>query len=416
MQPTAKHCVYLICLAIHVWMQSDVQAQQLLHTHNKIYPATSLLAIDSQLAWKFGNATGDKTLPSTEIVRWGAWVGVTRNAAVWLNDGSWLVGELDSITPESVSVRSDWLDEVTIPLRNVRGIVKVAPASLAVWNQLQRQMETTTGSRDNVWLAGGRQVSGILRIDPSDGSTADSYGIENAGEQTRVAWSDTQAIAFSPALLGPLPAQSNHLVVGLTDGSRLNVRSVQIDDTRLKFQLVGGVEVQSLDQPNDFVAGVNLLANRPTNVTFLADLEPANYRNISHTRIPWPLGKNRDLLGRPLMNAIGVIDRGLSMHSSSQAAYRWDGSAARLLSEVLLAAPPNSVSSDLASVNGQVLVARGGKLETVMNFEIDRNTTESILVDVDLTGVQLVALVTEQGNFGPYGDHLLWLDARIAKQ
>ncbi len=394
---------------------TSVRAQHALHTDTAILASSRLIELDEGLNWKFRTASGPITLTSQQVVHWGAWNGVTRNSAIWLSDGSWLVGDLQFTTPEAATVTSEWFQPVTIPIRSIRGLVRVAPASIAAWNRLQRQLEMTSGGRDAVWLSGGRQISGILRLESSTSEAITSLSIENAGQTIQVAWSDVQAIVFSPALLGAIPTLSNELVMGLVDGSRLNVRSLSNATARAKLSLVCGIELLSLDVRVEFSAGVNMLSNRSPRATFLADLEPANYRNISHTRIEWPLGKNRDLQGRPLMTVDGIMDRGLSMHSSSQAAYRWDGSPARLLAEVTLAKPPEVSDYDVGSVECQVVLARNGKLETVKSISISRSANAPQLLDIDLTGAQLFALVTEQGALGPYGDHLLWLEARIAK-
>ncbi len=405
-----------LCL---MWLQFaaiEVRAQTVLHTETEIYPSARLVELDQSLNWKFAVAEQSVTLASTQVVRWGAWAGVTRNSAVWLSDGSWLVGDLQIATPDKVTLSSDWFQPVSIPLRSIRGLVRVAPASIAAWNRLQQQLESTSGGRDIVWLAADRQVAGIVRIElnePPD--TGAVLAIENAAQTIRLDWAEVQTLVFSPALMGKLPALTDELALGLVDGSHLQVRKLNHAGESVRLTLVCGLELTSLDLRTEFSAGVSLLTSPSPRSTFLGNMEPANYRNISHTRIEWPLGTNRDLYGRPLMTEWGIVDRGIAVHSSSQVAYRWDGSRARLLAEVMLAKPPEVSDRDLGSVGCQVLLARNGKLESVKKFSVSRDSSQPILLNIDLTDAQLIALVTEQGDFGPYGDHLLWLEARIAK-
>jgi hypothetical protein len=61
------------------------------------------------------------------------------------------------------------------------------------------------------------------------------------------------------------------------------------------------------------------------------------------------------------------------------------------------------------------MLARGGKLQQVATFNLDRSETSAKPVDVDISGAQLLVLVTEEADFAQYGDHVLWLDARIAR-
>jgi len=101
------------------------------------------------------------------------------------------------------------------------------------------------------------------------------------------------------------------------------------------------------------------------------------------------------------------------MHSSSQVAYRLDGSEKRMLVEVQLAKPADGANEQLGSVNCQVMVARAGKLQQIADFHLDRSRSDPHFLDLDISGSQLLVLVTDQSDFAQYGDHVLWLDARI---
>ncbi len=131
----------------------------------------------------------------------------------------------------------------------------------------------------------------------------------------------------------------------------------------------------------------------------------------------WPLGKNRDLLGRPLLqrtsDGVGIVDRGLATHSASQVAYRLDGKPAKFLAEVVMALPSEGAAEELGNAVCQVLLARNGKLQSAAKIQLDRLQPQSQRVEVDLSDAQLLVLVTEQDDYSQFGDHILWLDARI---
>ena len=390
-------------------------AQSSLHTREEVVTNAQLVQLNAQGQWDFDAGGKLISVDNSAIVRWGAWPGVLQKSAVWLTDGSWLAGRVEFNSPQEVTLHSEWLQPVKIPLRSVRGLVMIAPASINAWNRLQMQLETTTGGRDTVWLSGNRQIAGVLRFETEALDRSPRYILENAGQTIPVDASEVQAVVFSPTLLGKIPVQSKQVVLGIEDGSRLNIRKFSDQADRIRIELSDGLVLQSLDSRFEFCRGITCLTNQPQRVTFLSDIEPASYKHIAQSQLTWPLGRNRDLLGQPLMNSVGIIDRGLATHSSSQVAYRLDGSEKNFLSEVGLARPADGADERLGSAACQVMLARAGKLQQVATFSLDRSDSSPKPISVDISGAQLLVLVTEQADFDQYGDHVLWLEARIAR-
>ena len=390
-----------------------------LHTADAVFANAQLTNLDANGKWTFqvtasgGRESLQQTLDTSNMIRWGGWSGVTQKSAVWLSDGSWIVGRVEFDSAQELTLHSEWFKPAKIPLRAVRGLVMVAPASIAAWNQLHSQMEATTGGRDTIWLTGNRQIAGVLRLALDEFDRSPKFVLENAGQALAVDSNEVRAIVFSPTLLGAIPVQSKQSVLGLTDGSRLNIRKLSSEGSQVQVTLSDGFALQSLDARGEFCRGVACLTNRPANTSFLADLEPASYKHIPQSQLNWPLGRNRDLLVRPLMTSLGIMDRGLATHSTSQVAYRLSGNEQRLLAEVQFAKPAEGANEQLGSVNCQVLVARSGKLQPLTEFHLDRSRSEPHLLNLDITGSQLLVLVTDQADFAQYGDHILWLDARI---
>ena len=400
-----------VCAAI----AATSHAQSWLHTSDEVVASAQLIQLNAQGQWSFDVDGKLKTVDNLAIVRWGAWPGVLQKSAVWLTDGSWLAGRVEFNSPQQVTVHSDWFQPVKIALRSVRGMVMIAPASLHAWNRLQTQLDATSGGRDTVWLNGSRQIAGVLRFELDERAQLPRYVIENAGQTIPVDANEVQAILFSPTLLGKIPVQSQQIVLGIEDGSRLNISKISGQADRMRVELANGLALVSLDSQAEFCRGITCITNLPKRTTFLADVEPASYKHITQSQLVWPLGRNRDLLGQPLMNSIGIIDRGLATHSSSQVAYRLDGSEKKFLAEVTLAQPADGADARFGSTSCQVMLARGGKLQQVATFNLDRSETSAKPVDVDISGAQLLVLVTEEADFAQYGDHVLWLDARIAR-
>ena len=388
-----------------------------LHVNNSVFSDAQLSELDADLRWSFLISEKTVAIRQDQLVRWGAWPGIVRGPAIWLSDGSWLSGNLKFSGDDFVSVEGDWLENVRIALRDVRGIVLTAPASLPEWNRLQSQMADWNGQRDAIWLSGERQVSGIIRwgqVNPFS-NELDQIELEGDQQSTAIELAEVRQIVFSPALFGRVTSKSSSVEIGLSDGSLLKVRELKRSGSRVTLVLESGLELTSLDSGAEFCESVRYLLGSPAGTKFLTDLTAASYRHVSRTTLEWSLGKDRDLLDRPMMNHAGIVARGLAMHSNSQIAYRWDGKPARLLAEARLAQPAPGADEDLGSVACEVLVARRGKLERANIFSLDRTSNRSAFVDVELSGAQLIALVVDEGDAGPYGDHVLWLDARISE-
>ncbi len=409
------------------WLLSCLAAPgvaQQLHRASSITPLAELQTI-TPTGWQFSKI--DQPIARSQVVRWGSWPGILKQQAVWLNDGSWLVGEIELGGGSTLKIDSDWLDIPAIELSTVRGIVVNPPASFSRWVELQRQMMAADGGQDVVWLLNRQRVAGVIRW-PSDASNAEQFTLDAQAQITSIDFSSVAAIVFSPTLAGPLPAAAGH-TLGLSDGTLLRLNSLDVaGEGAVSMQLMSNLRVDSLDPPAGFANAVRYIAEAVPGVTYLSDLQPANYRNATETKLNWELGRDVDVQRRPLNLNHGIVSKGLALHSSSQVAYRWDGSPARLLSQVVLAPPHPQSLETLGSVVCQVLVARGGKLETVKEFKLSRSTVGSAaeqanqpvqsspigeLVDIDLTGAKLVVLIVEKGDYGQYGDQVFWLDARI---
>ncbi len=398
---------------------------QTLHTRSSIAPQAALLGFSPEGDWTFQIEEAPVSVPRTQMVRWGGWMGVLKEQAVWLGDGSWLCGDISFTDSHRIVVDSEWFKSADISLDSVRGVLLTPPQTLDRWLQLQAEMLEVSGDRDLLWLAGNKKLSGVIRWPTVTAPRVETLQVDTAGQLIVLPLNSVEAIVFSPTLVGSLPQRlarqqaGTSFKLGLADGSLLNVQSFSLDATRAQLTLEDSSELLTLDTPNRFSQAVKFIEGPASDAIFLSQLEPASYRHLSDSVLHWELGRDRDVYHQPLHTTELQFFRGLAMHSSSQAAFRWDGSGARFLSEVVFAAPAVQASPSLGSVDCQVLVARAGKLETVLEFSLRRHSHGQLestrIIDVDVTGAQLVVLVTEKSDFGQYADHVLWLDARIAK-
>jgi NPCBM/NEW2 domain len=390
-----------------------------LHLADRIVPQSRLSGLEGGV-WKFQADPKSKSqeLGSQTIVRWGSWRGIVDRSAVWLSDGSWLVGEIGWSERGKLTLQNRWLEVPSIPLQRLRGVILTPTASLQEWTELQQAIQSVTGEDDVVWLSDRGRLTGVVDWTSLENST--QLRIKSAGQEVTVPIEEVIAIASSPALFSSTPTAS--LQIGLNEGSLLNVTEITSSEDNVEIALASDFKVQSLGSQTEFITAVNHLSYpQIANVQQLDQMKPASYRHVADNKLEFNLGVGRGVYGELLRigqrgNA-GIVVHGLALHSRAQVAYLWDKSPGKFLAEVMLAPSAGPTGNALC----QVLVARGGNLQTATEFRVSSNSnpkqqSTSHLVDVDITDAQLVVLVVEKADHGQLGDHVQWLDARFFRQ
>ncbi len=258
-------------------------AQSTLHTSDTILPQATLVELEQGGKWSFESQGKRQSVPAADVVRWGTWQGIQQHSAVWLSDGSWLAGRIQFTSPDSLTLQSDWFEPTQISLRAVRGLILIAPASLNAWNAIQSEMEAASGGRDVLWMTGGRQIAGVLRVGAGESQALPRLALENGGQESAIESEEVRAVVFSPTLMGEVPKQTKQRTIGLDDGTRLNIRSLREDGGRLQITLSDGLVLKSLDAKAEFCRGITNLTSVPQTVQFAADLTPPA-TNTLHSR------------------------------------------------------------------------------------------------------------------------------------
>jgi hypothetical protein len=241
------------------------------------------------------------------------------------------------------------------------------------------------------------------------------------GENLELKIEEVEAILFSPVLT-PIMSTVASQSIGFKDGSRLYCTQWSIDTNQFaRFRLTGGLELKSAVSVSEISSNVCFLAGSSKNFSYLSDIEPASYKHLDFLSTKWELGRDYDLWRRKLKQAngdsnAGEVEKGLAMHATSQVAFRWNKSAGKLLAQVVLAEPEQPSTSSAGSAIAKVLILKEGKLETKLTSDLITLKSQPQEVDVSITGAELVILLVDAGPQGTIGDHVLWLDARIAKE
>lgn len=385
-------------------------ATRWLHTSQGIHTNAKLRSWNRD-GWQFSiNDTELLTIDYSNIVRFGRWEPPKKNQALWLSDGSWLSGDLE-IKPSSIRVASDWFQPVEVPVEQIRGILNNPPASVNNWVRTKAWFEGKAGENDYLRLVDGRQVEGLLSLEPG----GKQLSIRVGNRKLFFGLEEVDAVAFSPTLFsGKLNAAQR--LLGLEDGSLLRVQQELLSSRKSELLLttVGGLALTPFDAPEDFASeAVRYIVGQPTSTTRLDEVEAASYRHQPASRLTWSLGVKKDVVGRPLIKEAGIVHHGLAMHSESLATYRWNGEPGTFRVELRFAPVENGGSKTLGHVNLQVLMVKNGKLTTGFQQELSRADELGVVAHVDVTGAQLIVLTTRQGEDEQFGDHILWLDPRI---
>lgn len=410
---------------------------QTLHTADGIFFDAATMSISDE-GFRFSDAGGEflsqspmvDSADANPLLRWGSWEGVRSRAAIWIANGSWLCGNIE-LVGDSMRVAGKWLEPIEIPLSQIRGIIFQPAAATRDWLEMATAMQSATGTADRVWLENGSGIAGVIQMRPSsDGivfdvkTNAANRSRRSNGSNVTLEREDVRFLIFSPALLGPIEDEREVVEVGLSDGSLLRCSRLEVSDGNLSFDLGAGLAAQSIDSVSRISKEVRFVRNGRAEVNYLAAMKVAQYRHVAESsELKWKLGINSDVYGHPLLTPSssnrGLVRAGLAMHAASQVAYRWDQSPGRLLAELEFARLPPGTNPDLGSVRCKVLGAKSGKLVTLYSERLHRNGREEPsrrIVDVDISGTQLIVLVVEEDGQGALGDHVQWLEARIGRE
>lgn len=419
-----------LLLVMAVWLGSGshfrifAQQSSWLHLPGDILPDMRLEHW-SENGFRF-LAADDQAMSCKNIVRWGRLPGIIGRQALWLNDGSWLAGQIIQVDSSSILFQHRWLDLAPIALRNIRAVIYTPSASLHEWVSAMQTLQSIQGNDDTVWLGDGSRLTGVIDWPSSQSELRVPLTIEVQQQRIEIAWERISMLAVSPALVGPLPAFRAATLVGLEDGSLLNVQNLSYAAESIEMDLASLGTVKTLDSPQEFCRAVRYLDRSDIpGVSRLGDLQPLTYKFVPESELLFTLGVDQTVYGQPLVVGrraqTGVVRHGLAMHSSSQVAYRWDQSPGKFLAEVCLANPADP-SVPLGDVVCKVLLGRDRELTTAETFSISNLTARAATgpgevrrVEVDITGAQLVVLVVEKARFGQWGDQVYWLDARFTR-
>jgi hypothetical protein len=337
----------------------------------------------------------------TGVVRWGDPAAAATRTAVVLGDGSrllcdrpWSPAGLVRLGGETVSLRrgKGWVD---FPRDAVRWLL-LNPEAIGFDIEGLPQLDAAEGE-DVVLLVGGDRLTGRV-----ESLTNETLRLVVAGEPVDTPLESIAALRLSGEQLEPTKPTC---LVGLTDGSLLRADRLTVADEAFT-SIIGGAEVTGE------AATLVFLQPLSKGVSYLSDLEPADYRHTPYLDLPWPYARDAGLRGGPLVGGGRRAAKGVAMHTAARLVYRLDGTPQRFQADIAVA-DPEPGAARTGSVSFRVYLVKEGKFEPAYEGGVVRVGDAATPLDIDLTGAAALALVVDFADDGDAGDDALWLDARL---
>lgn len=373
---------------------------------------------NSQLRFLIDEKTID--LAYSDICRFNAHPIPQRFPMAILTDGSCLaVTSIERRKDQFVFQSPTW-ENVQVPESLLRAIVVSPTPSLDAWYTILERLKSATGRNDQILLATRGWTDGILTWPESAAEILQADGFQKFrinNDDTEIPVREVEAMIFSP-ILTPMSNLKAAGHIGWNDGSLLAASQWRIAQPGdyLELTLRCGIVLKSLDPPTLLTQKIVSITQSPKQTRYLSDLEASSYKHVDWLSPKWPLSKDRDLFGRRLRDTSGIIEKGLAMHATSQATFRWDKSPAQLISAIALAPPSEPGLPNLGQAIAKVMIMKAGKLETMYTSPILSSKTPTQEFSISLEGAELIVFIVDAGPNGTLGDHVLWLDTRVHKQ
>lgn len=323
------------------------------------------------------------------------------SARVWTLDGSTLEGELvDSPegAGEGVTIESRLFAAVTIPFDALvafrsygRGGEVEIPGFAAEREERAEVEDVLYVLSQGTWV----RVLGLLEaVTPNEVTiawegTSRKVPMKNVGGVILAAGGRTEATAEGLAR------------VQLSGGSELIGVIQSYDGERLQLAKPGGLVIPVLA---DAVEKITFLTDR---ILYLADVEPAAFREAPFFDREWGYRADRNVLGGPLSLGRVRYEKGIGVHSSATLEYDLDGSYTEFSAVVGI----DDEASDRGHVTFRVLL---DGTEAVAHEARAGGTPERLRVP--LGAASRLSLVVDYGEDGlDIGDVANWADAKLTR-
>ncbi|MCK6484903.1 MAG: NPCBM/NEW2 domain-containing protein [Phycisphaerae bacterium] len=348
------------------------------------------------------DAGSEQLIASDSVVRLtNATVGTRSPGAA--ADGEWIV---ESIDGERVGGTISGGGETTLSIRHPRlgelsfsldRLARIERADLAARDPADdRDADEAPPSEDQVWLRNGDHSAGIIdRLDER------GVSLQTGRRRQEFPWSVLRRVRLAnPEPKGPPAAR--RMVLACADGAVLIGEEIDWRDDRVRLTRAGraGVTLNASD-----VRAIRVDGGR---WCWLSDLPPAKFEATPFMDLRWPMRRDRNVVGGPLVCGGEPWDKGVGLHSAARVTWTLEGRYERLAMRVGI----DDSGGRWSDVDVEIRL--DGR--AVTRFEHVRWGEPPRPVDLDMSGVRELTIVIGFGDHGDLQDRVNLLDAALVRR
>lgn len=368
--------------------------------------AAALVSIAVSGEMHFRTDEIDQRLQTGELVCWGAPAEPRSDAQLLLADGGSISIRKNpppTTDQEQLVALSDTFGELTVPLKQLAGIMLHAPIdpqrrdSLAARLRGPKQDADETPplkNADRLLLENGDDLAGrIVALT----ETAVEFEAE-IGPLT-VELERVLALAFNPSLRSTAIENEPRCLVGLADGSILTAKTLALKNGRLEISPAGMATFLSGDTEPVFLQPLAASAK------YLSDLKPAGYRHLPYLSLPYAWYLDANVTGTRLRAGGQLYAKGIGMHSAARLTWQLGKNYRRFEADLAI--------DDQTGGRGSVVFRVFSGTREIYKSRVVRGGDAPIAMSVDIRDARQLSLVVDYSDRADVLDHADWLNARL---
>jgi len=354
-----------------------------------------LLRLDAAGSLVLQGEKGNRTLPLSNLVAWGACRPLRRGPVLVLADGGLLTADVLETDKDSLQADSIRFGQLKIPLEILAGVLFRLPNATAERDALAERILLAEGNADRLLLENGDTLSG----------TWESFRKDTVHWRSEVGADSVEVARLSAVVLNPAlrrkPVEKPLAWVGFDDGSRLLVTRLGVEAGVVRLVAFG----QTWKTASKHVTFLQPLSGR---AAYLSDRRPSGYRFVPYLSVNWPYRRDRNVGGGFLRNGGRLYLKGLGVHSAARLSYALEENAQKFQAELAL----DDSAQGGGSVRFRVLLDGREKFTS----PILRGNQPPAPISVDVRGAKRLDLVVDYADRGDVQDHADWLNARLIRK
>lgn len=417
MRPTLA---IILLLTIHGPANAQSRAE-VIQLRGRSFEA-GLSSIDDDWNLHFDEDAQRQVVPLSNLIRWGSLSDRAVRPTLLLNDRSRFTGQIVAISQESVKIRSEVWSTVTIPRELIQGIVLQTPTDLAARDHLFRLIQDFDESEDRIRLIDGDELRGLVEayeirditFPNGEPGIISQLLVSLDGTRRRLGRSQLSAIAFSSHSKQQNGGAKPKALIGVNDGSWLNLIEVRTRRSGIELTLSNGLVLRSnpTANPREFWRRVTSIEAFNDRVSYLSDAPPARYSSNSTFEVTYRYRLNESLTGGPLRSVDHLFRKGIAMHSDSSVVYRIEEPVTRFEAEIALDQSTGQLGSVVFKVYRTDDLA---SWKAVYESDVVRGGVAPKGIRIDIRDAKAIALSVERADHGQILDRANWLNARLIR-